>query len=56
MQGPPGAALLTCRNLAADFRLALGEASGALQVMAPMTDGDNTESQLDPWYFEITLR
>lgn len=43
------------RNLAADFRLAFGEAPGALQVVALMTDGDNTESQLDTWYGEITL-
>ena len=43
------------RNLAADFRLAFGEAPGALQAMALMTDGDNTLSQLATWYGDITL-
>ncbi|MES2959831.1 MAG: DUF3047 domain-containing protein [Pseudomonadota bacterium] len=43
------------RNLAADFRLAFGEAPGSLQAMAVMTDGDNTQSQLATWYGEITL-
>jgi Protein of unknown function (DUF3047) len=43
------------RDLAADFRLAFGEAPGALQAMAVMTDGDNTQSQLATWYGEITL-
>jgi hypothetical protein len=43
------------RNLAADFRLAFGEAPGALEAMAMMTDGDNTQSQLVTWYGEITL-
>jgi hypothetical protein len=43
------------RDLAADFRLAFGEAPGALQALALMTDGDNTQSQLATWYGEITL-
>jgi hypothetical protein len=43
------------RNLAADYRLAFGEAPGPLQAMAVMTDGDNTQSQLDTWYGDITL-
>jgi hypothetical protein len=43
------------RDLAADFRLAFGEAPGALQAIAVMTDGDNTQSQLATWYGEITL-
>jgi hypothetical protein len=43
------------RNLAADYRLAFGEAPGALQAMAVMTDGDNTHSQLATWYGEIRL-
>lgn len=43
------------RNLAADYRLAFGEAPGALQSMAVMTDGDNTQSQLSTWYGEIKL-
>jgi hypothetical protein len=41
------------RDLAADFRLAFGEAPGALQALALMTDGDNTQSQLATWYGEI---
>ena len=32
-----------------------GEAPGALQAMAVMTDGDNTQSQLATWYGEIVL-
>ena len=43
------------RNLAADYRLAFGEAPGPLQAMAVMTDGDNTQSQLSTWYGDITL-
>jgi Protein of unknown function (DUF3047) len=43
------------RDLAADFRLAFGEAPGALQALALMTDGDNTQSQLATWYGEIIL-
>jgi hypothetical protein len=43
------------RDLAADYRLAFGEAPGALQALALMTDGDNTKSQLATWYGEITL-
>lgn len=43
------------RNLAADFRLAFGEAPGALQAIALMTDGDNTQSQLATWYGEVKL-
>jgi Protein of unknown function (DUF3047) len=43
------------RDLAADFRLAFGEAPGTLQALALMTDGDNTQSQLATWYGDITL-
>ena len=44
------------RNLAADYRLAFGDAPGALQAVAVMTDGDNTQSQLSTWYGEIEFR
>lgn len=44
------------RNLAADYRLAFGDAPGALQAVAVMTDGDNTHSQLNTWYGEIEFR
>ena len=44
------------RNLAADYKLAFGEAPGALQAMALMTDGDNTQSQLTTWYGDIEFR
>lgn len=44
------------RDLAADYRLAFGEDPGALQALALMTDGDNTQSQLATWYGDITLR
>jgi Protein of unknown function (DUF3047) len=43
------------RHLVDDFRMAFGEAPGALQALAVMTDGDNTGSALDTWYGEITL-
>ena len=43
------------RHLADDFQLAFGEAPGALQAMAVMTDGDNTGSALETWYGNITL-
>ncbi len=43
------------RNLVEDFRLAFGEAPGALQAMAVMTDGDNTQSQVNTWYGDISL-
>ena len=43
------------RDLAADFRLAFGEVPGALQAMALMTDGDNTQSRLATWYGDIVL-
>jgi hypothetical protein len=43
------------RHLVDDFRLAFGEAPGALQAMAVMTDGDNTGSALETWYGDITL-
>lgn len=41
------------RNLARDYQLAFGEAPGALQAVAMMTDGDNTQSQLSTWYGDI---
>lgn len=43
------------RHLVDDFQLAFGEAPGALQAVAVMTDGDNTGSALETWYGEITL-
>ena len=43
------------RNLSADFRRAFGEAPGALQALAFMTDGDNTQSQITTWYGDIVL-
>ena len=43
------------RNLSADFRRAFGEAPGALQALAVMTDGDNTQSQITTWYGDIVL-
>jgi hypothetical protein len=43
------------RNLVDDFRLAFGEAPGALQAVAVMTDGDNTGAALETWYGEITV-
>lgn len=43
------------RNLSEDFHRAFGEAPGALQAMAVMTDGDNTQSQLTTWYGDIAL-
>ena len=43
------------RNLVDDYRLAFGDAPGALQAVALMTDGDNTSSQLSTWYRDIVL-
>jgi len=43
------------RDLAADFRLAFGEAPGALQSVAVMTDSDNTRSRAQAWYGPLTL-
>ena len=43
------------RNLARDYRLAFGEAPGTLQAVAIMTDGDNTQSQLNTWYGDIEI-
>jgi hypothetical protein len=43
------------RDLAADFRLAFGEAPGALRSMALMTDSDNTRAEARTWYGEIVL-
>jgi Protein of unknown function (DUF3047) len=44
------------RNLAADYRLAFGEAPGPLLAVAVMTDSDNTRSQLTTRYRDIVLR
>lgn len=44
------------RALAADYRLAFGEAPGPLLAVAVMTDGDNTRSQLTTRYRDISLR
>lgn len=43
------------RNLALDYKVAFGEAPGALQAVAVMTDGDNTQSQLSTWYGAIEI-
>jgi hypothetical protein len=43
------------RDLAADFRLAFGEAPGALQSMAIMTDSDNTRSSAQAWYGPVSF-
>ena len=43
------------RTLAADFKLAFGEAPGPLLAVAVMTDGDNTRSQLTTRYRDISL-
>jgi head-tail adaptor len=44
------------RTLAADYRLAFGEAPGPLLAVAVMTDGDNTRSLLTTRYRDISLR
>ncbi len=44
------------RTLAADYRLAFGEAPGPVLAVAVMTDGDNTRSQLTTRYRDISLR
>jgi len=41
------------RSLAADYRLAFGEAPGPLLAIAVMTDGDNTRSRLTTRYRDI---
>ncbi len=38
------------RDLAADFRMAFGEAPGAVKAVAFMTDSDNTASSAQSWY------
>jgi hypothetical protein len=43
------------RDLRADFERAFGEAPGALQALAIMTDSDNTRSQTRAWYGQIRL-
>ena len=43
------------RNIAADFEKAFGEAPGALQGLAIMTDTDNTQGKTQAWYGEIRL-
>jgi hypothetical protein len=42
------------RMLAADYRLAFGEAPGPLLAVAVMTDGDNTRSRLHTRYRDIS--
>lgn len=44
------------RNLAADFRLAFGEAPGPLISMAVMTDSDNSRASAHTWYGPVELR
>ena len=43
------------RDLAADFRLAFGEAPGRLTAIAIMTDSDNTQSRAQSWYGAVEL-
>lgn len=43
------------RDLAADFRLAFGEAPGTLTSMAVMADSDNTQSVARSWFGDIQL-
>ncbi len=43
------------RNLAADFRLAFGEAPGPLTSMAVMTDSDNNRASARTWYGVVEL-
>ncbi|MBA4176587.1 MAG: hypothetical protein C0505_08490 [Leptothrix sp. (in: Bacteria)] len=43
------------RDLAADFRLAFGEAPGELTSIAVMTDSDNTRSSAKSWYGPVEL-
>ena len=44
------------RNLAEDFRLAFGEAPGALTSMAVMTDSDNSRASARTWYGPVELK
>ena len=44
------------RDLAADFRLAFGEAPGPLLSMAVMTDSDNNRSAARAWYGPVELK
>ena len=43
------------RDLAADFKLAFGEAHGPLTAVAIMTDSDNTSSSARSWYGPVEL-
>ena len=43
------------RDPSEDFRLAFGEASGALISMAVMADSDNTQSTARSWFGDIQL-
>ena len=43
------------RDLAADYRLAFGEAPGPLTAIAIMTDSDNTQSRAKSWYGAVDL-
>ena len=43
------------RDLAADFKLAFGEAHGPLAAVAFMTDSDNTSSSARSWYGPVEL-
>lgn len=44
------------RDLAADFRLAFGEAPGSLISMAVMTDTDNNRATARTWYGVVELK
>jgi hypothetical protein len=43
------------RDVAADYRLAFGDAPGALVGLALMTDTDNTGTHAEAWYGPVTL-
>ncbi len=43
------------RDVVADFERAFGEAPGALQSVALMTDSDNTGSMAQAWYGPVSL-
>jgi len=43
------------RDLAADFRLAFGEAPGPLTSIAVMTDSDNSKGSAHAWYGPVEL-
>ena len=44
------------RNIRLDYENAFGEPPGALIGVGPMTDSDNTQSQVQAWYGAIQLK